>query len=173
MFDRFLFFFLCCSIIWPLHKWLTAFPAVMMMISLNTFFFFYESLKCLVPWLQLGKCLCLVFEAQEDQSETSQQTAASDEEQETENQVLSDQMSVGLLAFRLGNFHQLQLISDYRHDYSQWVMRCVFISLFSEFEIVASFFWSADHACTVVSSWWLIAKWLTRNKWLCAVLWEG
>lgn len=62
------------------------------------FFFFYESLKCLVPWLQLGKCLCLVFEAQEDQSETSQQTAASDEEQETENQVLSDQMSVGLLA---------------------------------------------------------------------------
>lgn len=70
---------------------------MMIMISLNTFFF-NESLKCLVPWLQLGKCLCLMFEAQEDQSETSQQTAASDEEQETENQVLSDQMSVGLLA---------------------------------------------------------------------------
>lgn len=43
-----------------------------------------------------------MFEAQEDQSETSQQTAASDEEKGTDNQVLTsvtaDKMSVGLLA---------------------------------------------------------------------------
>lgn len=31
---------------------------------------------------------------------------------------------------RLGNFQHLQLISDYRNDYSQGVMCCVFISLF-------------------------------------------
>ena len=44
-----------------------------------------------------------IFEAQEDQSETSQQTAASDEDKGTENQVMSwpqcDKMSVGLLAW--------------------------------------------------------------------------
>lgn len=75
--------------------------------------------KHLVPWLFLFKftllfwsktlnvltpavCLMSLFEAQEDQSETLQQTAASDEEKGTENQVLTsvtaDKMSVGLLS---------------------------------------------------------------------------
>lgn len=44
-----------------------------------------------------------MFEAQEDQSETSQQTSASDDEKGTETQVLyrpvtADKLSVGLLA---------------------------------------------------------------------------
>lgn len=50
---------------------------------------------CLVP------VMCM-FEAQEDQSDTSQQTAASDEDKGTVNQVLTtvtaDKMSVSLLA---------------------------------------------------------------------------
>lgn len=53
-----------------------------------------------VNW-QIASAMCM-FEAQEDQSDSSQQATASDEDKGTVNQVLTtvtaDKMSVGLLA---------------------------------------------------------------------------
>lgn len=78
--------------------------------------------------------LCsLAPEDQDDHSEASQPAAASDDESGTETQVMHH-CHMGLNVSwspgsRLGNF-QLQLISDYRNDYSEGVMLCVFISLF-------------------------------------------
>lgn len=81
----------------------------------------------------IASVVCM-FEAQEDHSDSSQQTTASDEDKGTVNEVLTivtaDKFVGWPSGSKLGNFHQLQLISDYRHDYSEWVMHCVFISLF-------------------------------------------
>lgn len=54
----------------------------------------------IAKWL-IASVMCM-FEAQEDQSDSSQQTTASDEDKGTVNEVLTivtaDKMSVGLLA---------------------------------------------------------------------------
>lgn len=137
--------------------------------------------KCLLPRLRFFEFRCTLLsvtvssccvsqEAQEDQSETSQQTTSSDEDKGPETQVITSKVSWPS-GSSLGNVHQLQLISDYRHDCSQRAMLFAFISLFpGEFDTSAHFLLIV---CTVVSSWWLIAKWLTRNECYFSVSWEG
>lgn len=109
-----------------------------------------------------------MFEAQEDQSETSQQTSASDDEKGPESQVLYQPRARVNVSWpsgnSLGNFHQLQLIGDSTYDYSEWDIRCVSFPLF-KWIWDNGIFWRADLVCTVVSSWWQIVRWLTRNKW--------
>lgn len=75
-----------------------------------------------------------MFEAQEDQSETSQQTSASDDEKGPESQVLYQPQARRNVSWpsgnSLGNFHQLQLIGDSTYDYSEWDIGCVSFPLF-------------------------------------------
>lgn len=66
--------------------------------------------------LNVLSVLCVSHEAPEDQSETSQQTAAGDEDKGTEKQQVLTSL---LMKCQLASWHQLQLISDYRHDYSE------------------------------------------------------
>lgn len=114
-----------------------------------------------------------MFEAQEDQSETSQQTAASDEEHGTTKQVLTS-VTADKKKWRLVFWQQSgQFPSVTVNQWLQtWLLRMSYVLCFHfPFSMDSSgdffsflFFWSADWARTVVSSLGLIVKWVTRNK---------